>query len=143
MRISGPLVSSKIATCLSGRNLAASRMRATVLPWGLVVTVGEVQAADVETLVDELHEHVNIPAARAHSANDLAFSVEAIFGVLLQRNHGGPGGWLIQEHRALLVHGWNGADAGLELCNTTNKEFFSKWLEQQRLRTLCKARQCI
>mmetsp|Transcript_68205 Transcript_68205/g.120378 ORF Transcript_68205/g.120378 Transcript_68205/m.120378 type:complete len:498 (+) Transcript_68205:362-1855(+) len=75
------------------------------LTMGLVVAVGKIQAADVETLVDELHQHVDIPAARAHGADDLALAVEAVFGVLLQGYHGGPGGGVIQEHWALLVHG--------------------------------------
>mmetsp|Transcript_77390 Transcript_77390/g.217193 ORF Transcript_77390/g.217193 Transcript_77390/m.217193 type:complete len:227 (-) Transcript_77390:45-725(-) len=44
----------------------------------LMVAVGEVQAANVQAAIDELHQLVFIPARRAHGADDLALAVEAV-----------------------------------------------------------------
>mmetsp|Transcript_19376 Transcript_19376/g.36404 ORF Transcript_19376/g.36404 Transcript_19376/m.36404 type:complete len:501 (-) Transcript_19376:46-1548(-) len=73
-------------------------------PVALMIAVRKVQPADVHALVDELHQHVNIPAARSHGANDLALALEGVSASLRQGDHGRPSGGVIKQHRGLLVH---------------------------------------
>mmetsp|Transcript_68685 Transcript_68685/g.196976 ORF Transcript_68685/g.196976 Transcript_68685/m.196976 type:complete len:582 (+) Transcript_68685:261-2006(+) len=47
----------------------------------LVVAVGEVEAGDVHASVNQLQQHVGLPAGRAHGADNLALAIEVVRSV--------------------------------------------------------------